>query len=90
MYIRNYVYYVLIFYLPSINLLTCQLSTSVLNVMKAVQHVIKRVNETNHKSVLAMPLISIKSAVFNNIVEEAVKENITVVTPAGKKLHISD
>ena len=85
MYICNYISYVLIFYLPSINLLTCQLSTSVLNVVKAVQHVIKRVKETNRRSVLAMPLIGGKSAVFNRIVEEAVKENITVVTSAGKK-----
>ena len=53
--------------------------------MKAVQHVTKRVKETGRRSVLAMPLIGAKSTVLNTVVEEAVKENITVVTAAGKK-----
>ena len=52
---------------------------------KAVQHVIETVKRTGHRSVLAIPLVGGRSHSFNNIVEDAVKENIVVVTSAGKE-----
>ena len=66
-------------------MLSCQLSTNIANVMKAIQHVIRRVQTTSRRSVIAMPLIASRSDIFNSVVEEAVKENITVVTSSGKK-----
>ena len=71
-------------YICSINLLQCQLSTSLSTVVKAVQHVIKRVKSTGRRSVLAVPLIAVKTQNFNDVVEDATKENIIVVTSAGK------
>ena len=53
--------------------------------VKAVQHVIKRVRTTGRRSVLAVPLIGGKTQTLNDVVEEATKENIIVVTSAGKK-----
>ena len=49
-----------------------------------MQHVIKRVKKTDRRSVLAIPLVGGKSRYFNKVVEQAVKENIIVVTSAGK------
>ena len=72
-------------YIHSINLLQCQLSTNLSTVVKAVRHVIKRVKATGHRSVLAVPLIAGKTQTLNDVMEEATKENITVVTSAGKK-----
>ena len=75
----------IIVHIHSINLLACQLSTRLSTVVEAVQHVIKRVKKTGRRSVLAVPLTGGKIKAFNDIVEEATKENITVVTSAGKK-----
>ena len=50
-----------------------------------MQFVIKKANNTGRRSVIAMPLVGIKSDVVNDVVEEAVKENVVVVTSAGKK-----
>ena len=73
-------------YIHSINLLQCQfLATNLSTVVKAVQHVIKRVKTTGRRSVLAVPLIVGKTQTLNDVMEEATKENITVVTSAGKK-----
>ena len=72
-------------YTHSINLLTCRLSTNVVNMRKAVQHVIERVKKTGRRLVLAIPLVAGRSHILNNAVEDAVKENIVVVTSAGKK-----
>ena len=69
----------------SINLMTCELSTRVSTVVEAVKHVIRMVKTTGRRSVLAAPLIGGKSQSLNDAVEEATKENITVVTSAGKK-----
>lgn len=52
--------------------------------LRAVQHVIKRVNITGRRSVLAIPLCGRRSPILNNIVKKAVEENIVVVTAAGK------
>ena len=71
--------------LHSINVMSCQLSSNIANVVKAIQHVIRRVQTTSRRSVIAMPLIGSRSDILNSVVEEAVKENITVVTSAGKK-----
>ena len=51
----------------------------------AVEYVIKRVKMTGRRSVLAIPLVTDRSPNLSTTVEEAVKENIIVVTPAGKK-----
>ena len=75
----------LIVHIHSINLMTCQLSTYMSTVIEAVKHVIKRVKTTGCRSVLAVPLIGRKTQPLNDAVEEATKENITVVTSAGKK-----
>ena len=69
----------------SINLMTCELSTRVSTVVEAVKHVIRMVKTTGRRSVLAAPLFGGKSQTLNDAVEEATKENITVVTSAGKK-----
>ena len=69
----------------SINLLTCESSRHVSTVREAVKHVIKSVKATGRRSVLATPLTGGKSQILNDAVEEATKENITVVTFAGKK-----
>ena len=53
--------------------------------VRAVQHVIKRVKTTGCRSVIAVPLVGRRSDILNDVVEEAVKENIVVVTAAGKK-----
>ena len=50
-----------------------------------MRYVIRRVQTTSRRSVIAMPLIGSRSVVLNYLVEAAVKENITVVTSAGKK-----
>ena len=52
---------------------------------KAVQHVIEAVKRTGRRSVLSIPLVGVRSHYFNSIVEDAVKENIVVVTSAGKE-----
>ena len=65
--------------------MTCELSTRVSTVVEAVKHVIRMVKTTGRRSVLAVPLIGGKSQSLNDAVEEATKENITVVTSAGKK-----
>ena len=75
----------IIVHIHSINLLACQFSTRLSTVVKAVQHVIKSVKKTGRRSVLAVPLITGKTKAFNDVVEEATKENIIVVTSAGKK-----
>ena len=72
-------------HLHSINLLTCRLFSNVANLVRAVQHVIKRVKTTGRRSVIAVPLLGLRSDILNDVVEEAVKENIVVVTAAGKK-----
>lgn len=59
--------------------------------MKAVQYVINiassRLKKEGRRSVLAIPLVGgTRSYSLNAIVEKAVKENITVVTSAGKQL----
>ena len=61
------------------------MSTSLSTVREAVKHVIRMVKSTGRRSVLAVPLIGGRSQSFNDAVEEATKENITVVTSAGKK-----
>ena len=53
--------------------------------MKAIQYAIKKAKSTGRRSVITVPLIGTKSDVLNDVVEEAVKENIVVVTAAGKK-----
>ena len=75
----------IILHIHSINLLTCEMSTHLSTVRDAVKHVIKSVKSTGGRSVLAVPLIGGKSQSFNDAVEEATKESITVVTSAGKK-----
>ena len=55
------------------------------NLQKAVQRVIKNVKRTGRRSVLATPIVGFRSHILNNIVENAVKENIVVVTTAGKE-----
>ena len=72
-------------YLYSINLLDCQLGSTFAKVIEAVRHVIKRVKRTNRRSVIAMPIIGPKNIAANDVIEEAVKENIVVVTAAGKE-----
>ena len=59
--------------------------------VKAVQYVINiassRLKKEGRRSVLAIPLVGgTRSYSLNAIVEKAVKENITVVTSAGKQL----
>ena len=75
----------MIVHIHSINVLPCELSTYMSTVMEAVRHVIKTVKTTGRRSVLAVPLIGHKTQPLNDAVEEATKENITVVTSAGKK-----
>ena len=72
-------------YLYSINLFDCDLASSFSKVIYAVRRVIQRVKITNRRSVIAMPLIGPKSIAANNVIEDAVNENIVVVTAAGKE-----
>ena len=69
-------------------MLTCHLSTTILNVMKAVKHVINisslRYKKEGRRSVLAIPIVGAKSYALNAIVEKAILEKIVVVTSAGK------
>jgi len=85
--------YVSIHHIYSISVLTCQQSARVNNVVKAVQHVIKKAKTTGRRSVLAVPLATLRSNAtlqMNTVVEEAVKENIVVVTSAGKEANETD
>ena len=75
----------MIVHIHSINVMPCELSTYMSIVREAVKHVIKTMKTTGHRSVLAVPMIGRKTQSLNDAVEEATKENITVVTPAGKK-----
>ena len=77
--------YVYMFIHHSINVLTCQLYTSAKKVGKAVEFVIDIVRTTGRRSVLAVPLARRSSLTLIKAVEKAVKENIVVVTSAGKK-----
>ena len=47
---------------------------------------IRTVKKTGRRSILTIPLIGPRLDAFNDVVEDAVKENIVVVTAAGKKL----
>ena len=66
-------------------MLTCQLSSNIANAVKAIQFVIKSANSTGRRSVIAAPLIAPRSDDLNNVIGEAVKKNIVMVTAAGKK-----
>ena len=46
---------------------------------------IKRAMTTGRRSVIAVALLGSKSKGLNDVIEEATKQNITVVTAAGKK-----
>ena len=72
-------------YFHSINVAACDGSSSVFTLIEAIRFVIKRENNTGRRSVIAISLIGPRSDNFNNAVEEAVKENIVMVTAAGKK-----
>lgn len=58
--------------------------TTLVRAVKRIIKVVKRRGRRGRKAVLAMPIITLKSSRVNAIAEEAVKENITVVTSAGK------
>ena len=75
----------MIVHIHSINVMPCELSSYMSIARVAVKHVIKRVKTTGRRSVLVIPMIGRKTQSMNDAVEEATKENITVVTPAGKK-----
>ena len=75
----------MIVHIHSINVLPCELSSYMSIVRIAVKHVIKTVKKTGRRSVLAVPIIGRRTQSMNDAIEEATKENITVVTPAGKK-----
>ena len=49
-----------------------------------IQWVIESVKKTGRRSVLVIPLVIGRLYFWNAIAEEAIKENIVVVTPAGK------
>ena len=75
----------MIVHIHSINLMDCQLSARVSTMVEAVKHVIRMDKTTGRRSVLAVPMIGRKTQPLNDAVEEATKENIIVVTSAGKK-----
>ena len=76
--------YIHVFHICSVNLLSCNLRTYVVNVASAVMHVIRRARVTGRRSVLAMPLVGKRSSILDNIANMAINENIVVVTAAGK------
>lgn len=86
-YMYEYIYHILIS-IHSIDMLSCNLTTSVTNMVKAIKHVIQRARTTVRRSVLAMPVITPELYALNYIANEAVEENIVVVTAAGKNKYI--
>lgn len=65
---------------------TCPVRIPIINVIKAVQYVIYRALNKRYwrRTVLVMPIIAFSSIALNAIAEEAIRNNITVITPAGK------
>ena len=80
---HSYVY-IHLSHIYSVNLLSCNLRTYIVNVARAVLHVIRRARVTGRRSVLAMPLVGRRSTIFDSIANMAVNENIVVITAAGK------
>ena len=68
----------------------CSEFISVTNVIKAMQHVIwkarnRQYRQYRRRSVLVMPIIAYFSPMLKDLAEEAVENDIVVVTAAGKK-----
>jgi len=64
--------------------LGCRLSGSFFDVIKGIKYVIDAAKHTGRRSVIALPLAGPPSEAVDQIIEEAVKENIVLVAAAGK------
>jgi len=53
-----------------------------------IHWVIESVKRTGRRSVLVIPLAISRSYFWNDVAEEVIKENIVVVTPAGKNIRL--
>ena len=72
-------------FLSSIKVLDCRLSGFFSEVIRGINYVISSAKRTKRRSVIALPLIGPNTGAINDIVEEAVKENIVLVASAGKE-----
>ena len=66
-------------------MLNCQLSGFFSDVIKGIRYVISRTKLTGRRSVIALPIVGSLIPSFDFTAEEAVKENIVLVTSAGKQ-----
>ena len=67
----------------SINVLNCRLSGFFSEVIRGINYVISSAKRTKRRSVIALPLIGPITGAIDDIMEEAVKENIVLVASAG-------
>ena len=66
-------------------MLNCQLSGFFSDVIKGIRYVISRTKLTRRRSVIALPIVGSFTPSFDLAAEEAIKENIVLVTSAGKQ-----
>ena len=67
----------------SIKVLNCQLAGYFSDVIRGIQYVINATKLTGRRSVIALPLIGPHSPAVDDIIEQAVRENIVLVAAAG-------
>jgi len=62
----------------------CRLSGYFSDVIEGIKYVIDAAKRTGHRSVIALSLVGPPNEAVDQIIEEAVKENIVLVAAAGK------
>ena len=72
------------YFVYSINVISCQGYGSFIEVVNGIGHVINRTKLTKRRSVIAMALTGPPNTATDRVVEAAVKENIVVVAAAGE------
>ena len=72
------------YFVCSINVLSCGGSGSFVDLIDGMVHVINTVKVTKRRSVIAIALSGPSNAATDGVVETAVKENIVIVAAAGE------
>jgi len=62
----------------------CRLTGYFSDVIKGIKHVIDAAKHTGRRSVIALPLVGPPNEAVDQIIEEAMEENIVLVAAAGK------
>ena len=73
-----------IYFVYSINVISCGGSGSFVDLIDGIRHVIDRVKVTKRRSVIAIALSGPPNAATDRVVKTAVKQNIVIVAAAGE------